>query len=249
LTPDQIRQAAEMLAQARRSRTLLEDIPADIQPQHVEDAYAIQYAIANLLGPIGGWKVGLPKPGAAPRATPIPARYAIASGGRWPTTTPTRIEVEFAVRIGTSLPQRSEPYTHEEVLNAIGSAHIAFEILGARFQDRTRIAPLTLLADGQSNSGLVTGAPIPNWRQLGLDRLEMTLRVNATTEAAVSAGSALEPTLDALTWLANHAAEHVGGLQKGQVILTGARIGPVTVPAQSSVEAHTGDARVSATFG
>jgi 2-keto-4-pentenoate hydratase len=249
LTPEQIRQAAHILAVARRSGTLLPDLPADLQPQTSRDAYAIQYSIASLFGAIGGWKVGLPKPTEEPRATPIPALYVMPSGGRWPAAAPTRLEVEFAVKIKTSLPKRGSPYAREDVLGAIGSAHIALELLGARFQDRKQVAGLTLLADGQSNGGLVVGAPIPDWTQVDLAKLAMTLRVEGAIEATTSAGPALDPTVDALVWLANHAAEHVGGLKEGQVILTGARIGPTTVPAQRGVEAQTGEARVSVTLG
>ena len=249
MTPEQTRQAAQILADARRTGALLQDLPAELRPQAVQDAYAIQYSIAGIFGAIGGWKVGLPKPGEEPRATPIPAIYVIPSGGRWPASAPTRLEVEFAVKIKASLPKRGTPYLREDVLGAIGSAHIALELLGARFQDRKQVAGLTLLADGQSNGGLVVGAPIPDWTRLDLAKLEMILRLDGTIDATVSTGPALGPTVDALVWLANHAAEHVGGLREGQVILTGARIGPTTVPAQRSVEAHTGEARVSVTFG
>jgi 2-keto-4-pentenoate hydratase len=249
LTPEQIRQAAQILADARRTGVVLKDLPAELRPQTVKDAYAIQYSIAGLCGAIGGWKVGLPKPGDEPRATPIPAIYVIPSGGRWPASEPTRLEVEFAVKIKTSLPKRDSPYVREEVLGAIGSAHIAFELLGARFQDRKQVAGLTLLADGQSNGGLVVGAPIPDWTQVDLAKLAMTLRVDGAVEATTFVGPAVDPTVDALVWLANHAAEHIGGLREGQVVLTGARIGPTTVPAQRGVEAQTGEARVSVTLG
>jgi 2-keto-4-pentenoate hydratase len=249
LTPEETRQAAQILADARRTGVVLKDLPAELRPQTVKDAYAIQYSIASLFGAIGGWKVGLPKPGEDPRATPIPAIYVIPSGGRWPASEPTRLEVEFAVKIKTSLPKRGTQYVREDVLGAIGSAHIALELLGARFQDRKQVAGLTLLADGQSNGGLVVGAAIPDWTQLDLAKLEMTLRVAGAVDGTASTGPALGPTVDALVWLANHAAEHVGGLREGQVILTGARIGPTTVPAQRSVEAQTGEARVSVTLG
>lgn len=65
MTPEQTRQAARILADARRTGDLLQDLPAELRPQTVKDAYAIQYSIAGLFGAIGAWKVGLPKTGEA----------------------------------------------------------------------------------------------------------------------------------------------------------------------------------------
>jgi 2-keto-4-pentenoate hydratase len=36
--------------------------------------------------------------------------------------------------------------------------------------------------------------------------------------------------------LANHAAEHVDGLKAGQIVITGARVGPVAIEAGSVAE-------------
>lgn len=248
MTTAKTHRAAEILATARRTGTVLDDLPADLRPDTLDEAYEIQYEIANTFGPIGGWKVGLPKAGEPPRATPIPGIYVLPSGGRWPATGPTRIEVELAVKMAKALPRQPRPYESDDVLGAIASAHIAFELLGARFKDRKIVSPLTLLADGQSNGGLVAGAPIPGWTKLDLSTLEMTLSVNGTLEGSAASGPSFDRTVEALVWLANHAAEHVGGLQEGQVILTGARIGPTAVPPQRHIEACCGDARVTATL-
>ena len=249
MTAAKTRQAAEILVTARRTDTLLDDLPVELRPETLEEAYEIQYEIASAFGSIGGWKVGLPKAGEAPRATPIPGIYVIPSGGRWPAAGPTRIEVELAVRMAKALPMRTRPYGRDDVLGAIASAHVAFELLGARFRDRKIVSSLTLLADGQSNGGLVVGAPIPGWAELDLSTLEMTLSVNGALEGSAAVGPSFEHTVEALVWLANHAAEHVGGLQEGQVILTGARIGPTTVATRRHIKAQAGDANVSATLG
>jgi 2-keto-4-pentenoate hydratase len=248
LPSEKIHQAAETLASARRTGTQISDLPPELRPTSTAEAYAIQYEVARLFGRIGGWKVAIPKGNEAHRATPIPATYVIPSGSRWPAPGPTRIEVELAVKMRDSLPPRGGPYQPAEVLGAIASAHIAFELLAARFIDRKQVAPLTLLADGQSNGGLVAGAAICDWTTRNLAKLEMTLLVDAEVNTTMAAGNSFEVTLNALVWLANHAAEHAGGLLEGQVILTGARVGPVSVP-PSRVEALTGDASVSVTLG
>jgi 2-keto-4-pentenoate hydratase len=250
LSPEQIHHAAQVLAQARRNGTQITDLDADLRPGSVSEAYAIQYEIAKSFGSIGGWKVGLPKADEEPRATPIPGLHVIPSGGHWPATGPTRIEVELALKMRTPLPKRASPYRRAEVIQAIRSAHVAFELLGARFVDKKLVSALTLLADGQSNAGLVVGGVIPNWSSLQLTTLDMTLKVDDAIVQKSEGGPSFDRTLDAVVWLANHAAEHVGGLQAGQVILTGARIGPTAVPTQRRIAAEAaGVATVSASLG
>jgi 2-keto-4-pentenoate hydratase len=241
--------AAEILAAARRGGTLLPDLPPELRPATLEEAYETQYAIAGIFGPIGGWKVGVPKANEEPRATPIPRVFVLPSGASWPATKPTRIEVEVALKMGSALAPRGSPYRSPEVLGAIASAHLAFELLGARFEDRKQVAGLTLLADGQSNGGLVVGGEISDWAKRDLARFEIALLVDGAIDGTTDTGNSFEATLEALTWLANHAAEHVGGLLAGQIILTGARIGPLAVPATCQIEARAADATVRARLG
>jgi 2-keto-4-pentenoate hydratase len=250
LFSEQIHQAALLLAAARRDGTRLTELPLELRPASLPEAYAIQYEISRQMGTVGGWKVGPPKTAADPRVTPIPARYVLASGSTWPTSEPTRVEVEVALLVGTSLPQRASLYEATEVLRAIRSAHIAFELLGARFIDKTSVSEFTLLADGQSNAALVVGDAIADWTSVDLSTLNLTLRIDSENAARCTEGASFDRMLSAVTWLANHAAEHVGGLQAGQIILTGARIGPTSVPARRRIAAHTDDAAtVSATLG
>jgi 2-keto-4-pentenoate hydratase len=250
LSPEQIRQAAGVLMQARCNGGRIADLDQDLRPGNAAEAYAIQYEIAKSFGPIGAWKVGLPKGTEEPRATPIPSVYCIPSGGHWPATGPTRIEVELALKLGNALPTRALPYERADIFQAISSAHVAFELLGARFVDKKLVAPLTLLADGQSNAGIVVGEVIPNWTSLDLTTLDMVLTVEGAVVQKSEGGPSFDRSIEAVVWLANHAAEQVGGLQAGQVILTGARIGPTSVAAHKSIQAEAaGAATVSALLG
>jgi 2-keto-4-pentenoate hydratase len=240
-----ITRAAELLVDTRRRRAVIPDLPPQLRPADLAEAYAIQYAVARLFGPVGGWKVNLGHPGDEPKATPVPSSYTLASGARW--STPTRVEVELAVRVGSTLPARAIPYTSQETLQALSGAHIAFELLGARFVDRKTVStPLTLLADGQANGALVHGAVIPDWPNIDLTSLDLVLTADGSVVATAKSGNSFERTLQGLTWLANHATQHTGGLEAGQFILTGARIGPITIDAGKEIAARCGNAAVTA---
>jgi 2-keto-4-pentenoate hydratase len=245
-----IRGGAAILAAARETGTPIDNLPEELRPNSLAEAYAMQMDIVGRLGNIAGWKVGPLKEHEEPRAAPIADRYVLASCARWPATGPTRIEVELALKIGAALPRRASPYRRAEVLEAIESAHVAYEILGARFIDRRKIDPLTYLADGQGNGGLVTGGVIPDWTSRDLGTLPMVLKVDGAVAESVAAGPSLERTIDAAVLLANHAAQWSDGLAAGQIILTGARIGPISIPAGRRAEAvANGVATVSLILG
>ena len=56
LTRDQVEQAARLLQSARIENCLLDSIPASIRPRTLEDAYAIQDRLIELLdADVGGW--------------------------------------------------------------------------------------------------------------------------------------------------------------------------------------------------
>jgi 2-keto-4-pentenoate hydratase len=249
MTRARLMETGALLASTRAAGTLLDNVPAELRPTSLEEAYVVQFDVARRLGAIGGWKVGLPKEGEEHRATPIPARYILASGSNLHADT-ARLEVELALKMRTALPTRAMAYQRAEVLAAIGSAHVAFEILGKRFKDRGRIDSLTYLADGQGSGGLMLGGVIANWTELALETLPMTLAIEGIEQEKVVSGPSFERTLDAMVWLANHAAAWSAGLGAGQIILTGARIGATPIDAGQHVEAvANGMATVSLTVG
>jgi 2-keto-4-pentenoate hydratase len=234
--------AAALLVSARETGRPIQDLPDALRPTSVAEAYAVQVEAARLTGPIGGWKVVLPPAGETPKAAPIAARQVLAQDGRWATAGSARLEVELALSFKSDLPRRARPYERHEVSAAIGDAHVAFEILGSRFIDRRSISPLSVLADGQVNAGMAVGPAIAPWPELDAAHLAMSLSVDGKLEASTDRGASNDQVLEAMTWLANHAAEHFGGVSAGQTVLTGARIGPVEVPTATTAEARSGGA-------
>ena len=223
-----VRRAAELLASARRDGAKLDDLPAELRPRNLDEAYAIQDALAGLFGPTGGWKVGA-APGGGILVAPIAAAFIHPQAAAPAVPAPARLEVELAVTLATDLPARGAPYLAAEMAPAIAAAHVVIEVLNHRFIAQDGISALTYLADGNGNAGVIVGDTIAGWRSLDLATLDAAMNVDGVTRGRRNRGDSMQVLLDLLAGLANHAADHTGGLRAGQVVITGARLGPVAV--------------------
>jgi 2-keto-4-pentenoate hydratase len=230
-------QAAAVLLSARRDRTLLADLPADLRPTTIAEAYAIQDASVRRHGEVRGWKVGPARNGDEPRCSPLTASVLVSPASVPGTRlVPLELELEVAATLAADLAPRGRAYSVEDVAAAIGSLHLAFELIGSRFEDRRRVSPLTAVADQQSNAGVVIGPGLTAWRELDLSTVDLTLALDGEQVGAARGGASTAALLDLVTWLANHAAARGAGLRSGEVIITGARLGPRPVPSAGLIE-------------
>ncbi len=236
--------AARILIEARRHRRKIADLPPGANPATIEEAYAIQDQIAAATGKVGGWKAGF-EPDGTTRVAPVAADDVFEGGAGLAIPGPLRAEVEFAVKLIADLPAGAAPFDRDAVDRAIGPALVIMEVLGTRFEDQKAVSPLAFLADSNGNAAIVTGAEITGWRELDLGALEVRLEIDGTERGRSSAGAPFHRVLDLLAALANHAAAHTGGLKAGQVIITGARVGPVAIePGSRAVGRINGQAEV-----
>jgi len=215
--------AARLLLSARRDPTQkLHSLPEVMRPKTEEQAYLIQRAIVAELGGIGGWKVGSPHPAGPFNCAPLPAAGLQASPGRVSTEhcTDQGVEAEIAVKIGRDLPPCDTPYTPEDLVAAIASAHPAIEVLQSRYVDAGRVDPLSNLADSLSHFGLVVGPAAADWRSVDLAAEQVTLIVNGQ-EMKRRTGNPAGEMMRLLVWLANQGARWAGGLRAGQYVTTG----------------------------
>lgn len=226
--------ATDVLLAARRDPSAR---PAQLPepPGDAAGAYAIQQAVQAQLGPIGGWKVGAPPSGAFTCA-PLPASHVMASPARvTQAECPDRgVEAEIAVRMGRDLPPRDAPYSREEVLAAIASAHPAIELLQSRYRDVDAVDPHSGLADALSHYGLVVGAAIPDWQAIDLAAESVGVLVDGV-EVKRRTGNPAGEMIRLVVWLANEGARWAGGLKAGQMVTTGSWTGKDTIPAGGTV--------------
>jgi 2-keto-4-pentenoate hydratase len=214
------------------------DLPPDLRPTSPAEAYRIQDLVIGRRG-IAGWKVSATAAPDNRTCAALVTENRLADGAvlRRGDRRPD-LEVEVAVRIAADLLPRPAPYGRDEVLAALGGAHAAFEIVESRFRDRKRASPLSTLADAQSCRAFVIGSGIEDWQGLNLASTKVSLRGDDVDLSRSQNGASVADTIDALVWLANHAVGRGAGLTAGQFILTGARIGPVEVPAASRISAQ-----------
>ncbi len=239
--PDELRiiDAANALLNARRTGNTLTDLPANLQPQSLDDAYAIQDRLIAALGDIGGWKIGAGSPDATPMFAPMPRAWIAASGSmltgeRWRYR---GLEAEIAFLVGTDLPPRAQPYTREETLAAMASCHPAIEVLESAFTDPPQATRLSNIADLQMHGGFVYGPAVTNWQSIDFSKEHVVLVVDGVVRVERTGSNTSGDLLRLLPWLANDGAARTGGLRKGQWITTGSWTGNTLGSSRCAVEA------------
>jgi 2-keto-4-pentenoate hydratase len=246
---ERIAQAAALLLEARRSGIRLRSLPAALIPRDEAEAYAIQRAQFSALGlSVGGWKstmldadTGTFAAIAGSALFTSPARLSPASA---PSAGSSEfgIEPEIAFRMARTvrvLP--AEPSQRRAALiEAIGSAHAAIEIVVSRFVDFNAVTPLERLADNIINEALVIGPPIGEWRAFDVTNLPLQVSVGAVPVYSGHGGHPLNDPLLPVVWLAGALLEHGRALEAGQIVTTGSCNGLRMVAAGQSARADFG---------
>lgn len=231
---------ASLLADARRALTLIEDLPADIEPRSIMDGYRAQDAFRAIWPQrVAGWKVGataLPvqqkfgigEPFCGPFFAPdVSASPAILPAARFPHRL---LECEIAIRFGKAIEPRKEPIDRRALLAAIDAVIPAFEIVSPRFPTLLfGRAPLAV-ADCGLNAAIVLGNPFTSWRDLDLASLKVILYVEGVAKGEGSGAHVLGSPLNVLDWLVAHLASRDIVLEAGSIVLTGTTTGVVPVP-------------------
>ena len=232
---DRMAQAAAALT-AAFDGPLLTGLDPAVEPQSEAEAYAVQTAV---LGgePVAGWKVAPAREGVI-RCAPLGASRLLTDGGTLPRDLrEPLLEVELALRLAADLPAGAGP---DQVLAAIGTVCPGFEILGSRFVDRKAVSPFSALADAQSNRAFLaaeTGVP---WAAVEMSAVPLTLFCDGQVVAETPGGASSAQVAEAVIWLASHAAGRGMPLRRGQLIITGSRLGPMPIPAGRQLVAKGG---------
>ena len=222
---------------ARQRRLLYRNLPDELCPGSIAEAYAAQEAYYRLAEPVygavGGAKIatttkvmqrlmGIDHPcGGA-----IFARTIHASPARLRTAdfVNLRIESEIALKLGTDLPAAGAPWTRAAVAPAVAAAMAAFELIEDRHADYARTEATSLIVENCWNGGVVVGAP----KAVAAATLAgMAGRLTVGGKPA-GAGNAEDPCAT-LAWLANHLAERGRDLKAGMVVITGSLIPTVSI--------------------
>jgi 2-keto-4-pentenoate hydratase len=158
-------------------------------------------------------------------------------------------EAEFAFRFGKSLPKRDDPYSVEEVLDAVDSLHPAIEVPDSRYHDYARVGAPQLIADNACASWFLLGAPTTaDWRAIDLSKHPATAYLDQTLAAEGSGANVLGDPRKALTWIANELRVYDRGLRAGEVVTTGTCVKPVPIAPGDRIRADFGEIGVVESF-
>lgn len=196
------------------------------------EAYRVQHdSLARLGGAVGGWKVSASAlAGPCAPTTIVGAaildRHMRASPAEWRPGdfVDAHIECEVAFVLGADLPARARPYTPDEVADAVAAVMPLFEVADSRVGWTP--SPLAKIADAVSNGGLVTGAPLGDWRSLDLSAIAIALTRDGKPFATGSSAAVAGGPLGALRALVN-AQPLPFPLAAGQVVTTGSCTGMI----------------------
>lgn len=203
------------------------DLPEDLRPTTLEEAYFIQDRMSWAYEDIGGWKIGAPSPDAAPSFAPMPAAWISCSGCqmRGLTHRYRGLEAEIAFCMGKDLPPRDKPYSREEVMAAIASCHPAIEVLETGLVDPAQASKWTTVADLALHGGFVYGEAVPNWQNIDWSQEKVTLALDGAVRVERTGSNTSGDFLRLLPYLANEGAARTEGLKRGDWITTGSWTG------------------------
>ncbi len=186
-----------------------------------ERVFAVQEALAAELGPVGGFKVACP-PDAPIVIAPIYASDIHASPATLtlPRDEEIGVELEYAFRVIAPLPNRDAHDFAARLREAVELLPV-FELVQSRLEDPKSAGALLKMLDNQLNGAVVFGAPIREWQDIDVTRATATLKIGDEVHldgaARVPGGNAFAT----LHKLALAIGDHCGGLNPGQVVITG----------------------------
>lgn len=233
-----VEDAARRLLAARRGGVPLAAV--EMAVAGAREAYDVQEALAGLLEPIGGWKVGASGPQSEPACAPLPAIGLLPSGcvlkgSSWRLR---GIEVEVALRLGRDLEAETPPSV-QELQAAVSAVLPAIEVVESRLADWRGSPPAAQLADLQNHGALILGEAAPI-APAAVD-LRSVLAYLAFDGQPVASARGAHPAGDIwrlLGWLAVHCTRRGRPLRKGQVVTTGSCSGLLFAPEGAHVQAE-----------
>jgi 2-keto-4-pentenoate hydratase len=224
--------ARYVLAEHER-RADYRNLPAEIAPANVGEAYAAQLALVRLLGPRKGKVAGLKIATTTKIMQQLMGIDHPCGGTIFEKTvhkSPAElrlsdyqhvvIECELAVRLARDLPAAGAPYAPASVAPAVGPVMPAFELIEDRNADYKQTSALSIIADNCWNAGIVLGAPVAYDPARSLAGVAGRLTIN---NSRTHEGRTEDP-LETLAWIANLAAGQDRPLAAGMVVITGSVI-------------------------
>ncbi len=232
MTPDDIKDWAQTLQNARLETAPIEQISDKIKDFSRPDAYSIQERGIELREEMGekviGLKMGLTSEAKrkqmdldSPLYGVLTNKMKVENGGTYKLTNQIhpKIEPEIAFLISKEL---SGSVTREEVLAATSEVYSCMEILDSRYKQFKYFSMEDVISDNSSSSQFILGEPLKDFSSLNLADLKLKMKVNGTvaqegTTAAISG----DPVISVMQ-LCELLAVRGKSLPAGSIVLAGA---------------------------
>src|SRR3954471_14900264 len=223
---------AQHMWDARRARQRFDNLPKELHPSSIAEAYQAQEAYYRLAepvyGPVAGVKVatttkvmqelmGITHPcGGAIFSRTIhasPVRIAKADFVN------LRVESEIALKLGSDLPSSKAPWTAASVVPHVAGAMPAYELIEDRNAVYTETNAVSMIVENCWNGGVVIGAP----KAVEPEAIVGVTGRQTLNGKQIGEGKSENP-FATLAWLANLVAERKRDLRAGMVVITGSVI-------------------------
>ena len=240
------------IAEARTHRPRWHRWSDETRPTDVEAAYLLQQKIHDALEEAGirrvGYKIasiaiegqralGLTEPAYAGMYD-LTHMKTLREALALPLIAPS---VECEIAFITSAELRADRDLSDAALcAAIGSAHLACEVVDNRYGKPLEVGIPTILTDDFFHSAFVLHTPRPDWQDVIGDDIPGTIEIDGKIVHGNTA-DALRP-LEALRWLVQKLGSHGLTLGAGEIVLAGSLVKPtpVSLPATSVTIAAEG---------
>ncbi|MDE1157469.1 MAG: 2-keto-4-pentenoate hydratase [Neorhizobium sp.] len=205
-------------------------------PPDLSTAAAAAAALAKLEGATGAaWKVAT-TPDKQPTAALMHPYEEDGTEVTMPYGPGMRFEVEIPVLLSRDLPPRAEPYSRQEIIDAVEDAYLGAELLFTAIEESGSISYPLYFADRIGNGGFARGPVVPKSLidEVGGRSLKVT-----QGDTVVYDGAANHATGDVLAWLTGYANDPTRSpdvLVKGKLITTGALSGAMPLPGPGKVD-------------
>ncbi len=228
---DFCKQAASELLSRRVAGIKAPRLEEQVRPTSVDEAVQIQAAMIELhSAKVGGWKCLEPLAEDKYVLAPIFANTVQkgASCELFKDNGVARIEPEIAFVLAKPLVANPEGYSEEQINDAIGSCHMALELMQSRFADDSDAEFHERLADGLMNQGLFIGPEIARDKAFDASTIDVTVAQGDNRQQfAGKHPNTLAQT--PIYWFINYLTRRGVDFQAGEAIITGSYCGIVDV--------------------